>query len=130
MARFAIQINSAPWTNQSGETAYQFINAALSMGHQIERVFFYYDGTYNALRWEREEPAPCGASRWSKLAASHGIDLVVCISAAQRRGVVSDQAVITEQTQNTTNSEGFRIGGLGLWIDACLKADRVLVFGG
>ena len=25
---------------------------------------------------------------------------------------------------------GFRIGGLGQWMEACLKADRVLVFGG
>jgi tRNA 2-thiouridine synthesizing protein D len=27
-------------------------------------------------------------------------------------------------------AEGFRIAGLGLWVEACLQADRFLVFGG
>jgi len=125
--KFAIQINSAPWGGEGGDTAYQFIRAALKRGHEIVRVFFYCEGAYHGLRGMTppgDEAAVTG--RWSALAADHGVDLVVCISAAQRRGV-SDGA---EDSRDGDLAEGFRLGGLGLWVEACLKADRFLSFGG
>ena len=129
--KFAIQINSAPWAGEGCDTAYQFIRAALGLGHEIVRVFFYYEGAYHGMRRmsppEDELPA---LRRWSELAAGQGIDLVVCISAAQRRGLLDQtedgRAVKLEEEV----AEGFRIAGLGLWVEACLKADRFLAFGG
>ena len=44
--KFAIQINASPYHSNAGQTAYQFINAALALGHEIIRVFFYHDGIY------------------------------------------------------------------------------------
>jgi tRNA 2-thiouridine synthesizing protein D len=125
--KFAIQINSAPWGNEGCDTAYQFIRAALKLGHEIVRVFFYYEGAYNGLRGTAsagDEQPP--AQRWSDLAAEQGVDLVICISAAQRRGLATE----TEAAQGCAVAEGFRIGGLGQWVEACLKADRFLLFGG
>jgi tRNA 2-thiouridine synthesizing protein D len=119
--KFAIQINSAPWGGEGCDTASQFIRAALRRGHEIVRVFFYYEGAYNGLRQAMpagDEAPPAG--RWSRLAAEQGVDLVICISAAQRRGVPEGVGL----------AEGFRVGGLGLWVEACLKADRFLSFGG
>jgi tRNA 2-thiouridine synthesizing protein D len=128
--KFAIQINSAPWENQGCETAYQFSRAAIRMGHEIARIFFYYEGIYNGLRWmvppEDEKPL---IQRWSTLATEHGVDLVICISAAQRRGLLEQSESVRLGKLDDDLGLGFRIAGLGLWVDACLKADRFLVFG-
>lgn len=124
--KFAIQINAAPWQGEGCDSAYQFIRAALGLGHEIVRVFFYHEGAYNGLRRmappDDETPS---LRRWSQLAAEHGVDLAVCVSAASRRGVLEP----TDATDDDL-AAGFHIAGLGLWVDACLKADRFVTFGG
>jgi tRNA 2-thiouridine synthesizing protein D len=129
--KFAIQINSAPWESQGCETAYQFSRAAISLGHEVVRIFFYYEGAYNGLRWmappEDEKPL---LQRWSTLASAQGVDLVICISAAQRRGLLEQTEARRLNKLDPDLADGFRIAGLGLWVEACLKADRFLVFGG
>ena len=123
--KYAIQINSGPGQSPSAHGGYQFIKAALADGHEIVRVFFYREGIYQGF-------APTGigndslAPDWAGLAGVHGLDLVLCISAAERRGQVPSEI---RGKQAAAAGEGFRIGGLGLWMDACLKADRVMVFG-
>ena len=128
--KFAIQINSAPWESQGCETAYQFSRAAISLGHEIHRIFFYYEGVYNGLRWMAppEEETPL-LRRWSALATEQSVDLVICISAAQRRGLLEQTEAKRAGKLDDDLAFGFRIAGLGLWIDACMKADRFLVFG-
>jgi tRNA 2-thiouridine synthesizing protein D len=129
--KFSIQINSAPWGSQGCETAYQFSRAALNLGHEIVRIFFYYEGAYNGLRWMAPpEDEKTLVQRWSALAAEQGIDLVICISAAQRRGLLEHTESRRMGKLDDDLALGFRIAGLGLWVDACLKADRFLVFGG
>lgn len=119
-----IQINGAPWSNEGCGSAYQFVRAALRKGHEIILVFFYHDGAYNGLRMIPPQDEQTLTQRWSILAAEYGIDLVVCISAAHRRGLLEEEA------GRAGPAEGFRIAGLGLWVDACLRADRFLSFGG
>ena len=55
---------------------------------------------------------------WSNLGKEHGLDLVVCVAAALRRGI-KDEIV----------EEGFRISGLGQLVEAGIQADRLVVFG-
>jgi tRNA 2-thiouridine synthesizing protein D len=116
--KYAIQVNAGPCSGQAARTAYQFIKAALDKDHEIVCVFFYHDGVYNALRSGLSAEDKDSVPPWPDLVDKHGIDMVVCVSAAERRGM------------RATGADGFRIGGLGQWMDACLKADRVLVFGG
>lgn len=119
--KYAIQVNTGPGPSQSAHSAYQFIKAALAEGHEIVRLFFYHDGIYNSFIMTRHAASGDRVfPDWSGLATQHGIDLVLCVSAAERRGLSPD----------TRLAEGFRIGGLGQWVEACLKADRVMVFGG
>ena len=128
--KFAIQINASPYQHQGTDTAYRFIRAALGKGYVVYRVFFYFDGVYNALAQitppDDENPV---LARWTQLAKDHGIDLVVCISAAQRRGLL-DPIEARKRGVQCQLAEGFRISGLGQWAEALLEADRVLVFGG
>ncbi len=128
--KFAIQVNCSPYHGQGADTAHRFICAALDKGHQIYRVFFYFDGIYNALRHATppEDETPV-LDRWTQLATEHGVDLVVCISAAQRRGLL-DPVEAKRRGVESGLATGFRISGLGQWVEAALEADRVLVFGG
>jgi tRNA 2-thiouridine synthesizing protein D len=127
--KYLIQINTAPCQSQVVENAYQFIKAALLLGHQILRVFFYQDGIFNGLtEYCLPEEQRNITRRWSALAKEFGVDLVLCVSAAARRGLsLYDSEQTTEIAQKL--APGFRLGGLGLWMEAGLEADRFLVFG-
>ena len=117
--KLGILVNEGPYTHQASDTAYQFAMAALAKGHQIYRVFFYHDGVNNATRLtEPPQDDRHIVNRWSKLAAEHGIDLVVCVAAALRRGI-KDEIL----------AKGFRISGLGQLVEAGIQADRLVVFG-
>ena len=128
--KFAIQVNSSPYQAEAGETAYQFISAALAMGHEVIRVFFYNDGIYHALRYVTPPEDECQiTARWCELSRTYNVDLVVCISAAQRRGLLSQGEAKRQQKQDNDLAEGFRISGLGQLVEAILKADRFILFG-
>jgi tRNA 2-thiouridine synthesizing protein D len=127
--KFALQVNSAPYSGQGSENAYRFVQAALSEGHEIRRVFFYFDGAYNALALSSppdDEKNIIG--RWSALAIQRNVDLVVCVSAAMRRGIAPAEDPAQAGLEPWI-ARGFRISGLGQWIEAAIEADRVLVFG-
>jgi len=128
--KYAILINCSPETSDASRVAYRFSVAVLQKGHRILQIFFYREGIHNALRYalppESQTPA---AEQWSQLAAEHGIDLVVCISAAQRRGLLHADEAQRRGACDDNLAPGFRIAGLGQWLQASMEADRHLVFG-
>jgi tRNA 2-thiouridine synthesizing protein D len=128
--KFAIQVNEGPYTHQASDTAWQFTKAALDAGHEIFRVFFYHDGVNNSTRLTTPPQDDRHiTNRWSELAREHDLDLVVCVAAAQRRGIVDED----EQKRNSKDANniapGFRISGLGQLIEAGIQADRLVAFG-
>ncbi len=128
--KFAIQINVSPYHSNVGQTAYQFIHAALASGHEIFRVFFYHDGIVHAFKHATPPDDELQLTqRWSDLAKQYQIDLVVCISAAQRRGLLCLDESQRQGKQDDDLAEGFRISGLGQWVEATLIADRLINFG-
>jgi tRNA 2-thiouridine synthesizing protein D len=129
MMKYAIQINSSPYHSNAGNTAYHFIKAVLAAGHQVFRVFFYQDGIYHALRYVTPPDDEFNLmQKWSELAREQQVDLVVCISAAQRRGLLHSDEAKRQGKQDNDLAEGFRISGLGQLVEATLEADRFLVF--
>ena len=117
--RFGILVNESPYNHQASDSAYRFAKAALDKGHQIFRVFFYYDGVHNANRMQEPQSDDRNVARlWSRLAEEHGVDLVVCVAAGMRRGVKDDNL-----------APGFRISGLGQLIEAGIQSDRMITFG-
>lgn len=128
--KFAIMVNEGPYTHQSSDTAYQFAKAALQQGHEIFRVFFYHDGVNNGTRFTAPPQDDRHlVNRWSELAEQHGIDLVVCVAAAQRRGVLDEKEAQRYGKDGDNIAPGFRISGLGQLIEAGIQSDRLLVFG-
>jgi len=116
--KLTILILEGPYNHQASDSAYQLVQAALATGHDIRGVFFYNDGVYNVS----SQMAPPQddrhiANRWAELGET-GVDIVVCIAAAKRRGMVDENLV-----PNT------RISGLGQLAKMTMEADRLVVFG-
>ncbi|MRR51476.1 MAG: sulfurtransferase complex subunit TusD [Rhodocyclaceae bacterium] len=128
--KFAIMVNEGPYTHQASDSAFNFAQSVLAKGHEIFRVFFYHDGVNNATRLTTPPQDDRNViSRWSKLAEEHKLDMVVCVAAAQRRGIVDDGEAKRNGKDATNLAPGFRISGLGQLIEAGIQADRTVVFG-
>jgi tRNA 2-thiouridine synthesizing protein D len=128
--KFTIQVNASPYQSNAGLTAYQFIRAALNQQHEIVRVFFYHEGVYQAFQYATPPDDEIQlVKRWSELAHDYAIDLVVCISAAQRRGLLCSDEASRQGKNDNDVAAGFRIAGLGQLVEAISLADRFIVFG-
>jgi tRNA 2-thiouridine synthesizing protein D len=128
--KYAIQINSSPYHSNAGYHAYQFIKTALLMEHQVFRVFFYEEGIYHALHYASPPDDERQLTKlWSQLASNYAIDLVVCISAAQRRGLLQIDEAKRQHKLDNDLAIGFRISGLGQLVEATLAAERFIIFG-
>jgi tRNA 2-thiouridine synthesizing protein D len=128
--KFAILVNEGPYTHQASDTAFNFAKAVLAQGHEIFRVFFYHDGVNNATRLTTPPQDDRNiVDRWSKLAQGSELDMVVCVAAAQRRGIVDDGEMKRNGKDATNLAPGFRISGLGQLVEAGIQADRLVVFG-
>jgi tRNA 2-thiouridine synthesizing protein D len=128
--KFAVLVSEGPYTHQASDTAFQFTKSALEKGHEIFRVFFYHDGVNNGTRYTTPPQDERNVvNRWSELAEKHKLDLVVCVAAAQRRGIVDAEEQKRNGKDGNNIAPGFRISGLGQLIEAGIQADRLVTFG-
>ena len=127
---FSIVITGAPYSSQASASALQFSKSALKLGHRIHRVFFYADGVHSGSALatppqdERNIPA-----EWAELAREHELDLVVCIAAAVRRGVLDENEARRYEKNGHNLSPDFNLSGLGQLVEAGILSDRVVTFG-
>ncbi len=128
--KLSVLVNEGPYTHQASDTAYLFTKAALEKGHEIFRVFFYHDGVNNGTRLTVPPQDDRNIQkRWTELAEKHKLDLVVCIAAAQRRGILDENEAKRQGKDANNIAPGFRISGLGQLIEAGIQADRLVTFG-
>ena len=128
--KFAIQVNEGPYQHQASDSAYFFAKAALEKGHEIFRVFFYHDGVNNGTRLTTPPQDDRNVvERWAELAEQYGLDMVVCVAAAQRRGLVDEGEAKRNGKDATNIREPFRISGLGQLVEAAIQSGRLVVFG-
>lgn len=117
--KFGVLVSEGPFNHQASDSAYHFVKAAIDKGHEVSRVFFYHDGVNNGNRLSSPQQDDRNLVKlWGQLAKDHGVDLVICVAAALRRGIKDDVL-----------AEGFRISGLGQLIEVSMESDRLVVFG-
>jgi tRNA 2-thiouridine synthesizing protein D len=128
---FSLAIYSAPHTTQASDSAYRFAETLLSEGHSLYRVFFYQDGVYNSsnLITPAQDETDI-SSGWQQLSAKYQIDMVVCIAAALKRGILNQEEAERYEKPAHNLRDGFAISGLGQLVDAALMSDRLITFGG
>lgn len=128
--KIGVLVSEGPYTHQAADTAYKFVKAALAAGHEVPRVFFYHDGVNVATRLSvPPQDERHIQQNWTGLAKEHGIDLVVCIAAAQRRGMLDENEANRQGKDANNIAEGFRISGLGQLIEMGIQTDRLVTFG-
>ncbi|ALS98396.1 sulfurtransferase complex subunit TusD [Lacimicrobium alkaliphilum] len=126
MAKFSLVVTSSPFDQQGAASALNFARAALDAGHQLSGIFFYQDGVHNANALQSvpgDEFQPYCA--WLEL-AQQGIPLHVCVSAAARRGVISETDAAEQGIPGSSLKPPFQASGLGQLIELMNEADRVV----
>ena len=128
--KLSILVNEGPYQHQSADSAIQFTKAALEKGHEIFRVFFYHDGVNNGTRYAVPPQDDRNITeQWTDMAKEHNLDLVICIAAAQRRGILDENEAKRQGKDGNNIADGFRISGLGQLIEAGIQSDRLVIFG-
>jgi tRNA 2-thiouridine synthesizing protein D len=119
-------------------TAIDYINAAIKAGVNVVGVFFYQDGVLNAsanISIPNDEYQT--HKQWEVLCKEHNIDLHVCITACEKRGLSDDinnnigndiESEINNDLANTNISENFTVSGLGELVELTAKSERMVQF--
>jgi tRNA 2-thiouridine synthesizing protein D len=129
MSKILIQVNRPAYGPGNSYQALSFAKAAIDEGHEIIRVFFYQDGVLstNALNSPASDEFDL-TKAWADLGAEHNIPLVNCVSAALRRGILSEVEAKETQKEHWNLISPFVMGGLGELVTGIEQADRVICF--
>lgn len=128
--KIGVVVSEGPYTHQAADSAYHFVKAALAGGHEVPRVFFYHDGVNVSTRLSvPPQDERHIQNNWTALAKENDIDLVVCIAAAQRRGLLDENEANRQGKDANNIADGFRISGLGQLIEMGIQTDRLVTFG-
>ncbi|GAB2684784.1 sulfurtransferase complex subunit TusD [Aliiglaciecola sp. 3_MG-2023] len=130
MASFSIIVTSSPLESQGCYSAYRFVQAALENGHSITGVFFYQSGVEVANAFQTMLSDELALyPKWCKLADKYTIPLQVCVTAANRRGILSQQDAIQNDTPNQYNlNPPFQSVGIGELVSMLNESDRSIQF--
>ena len=127
---FSLAIYAAPYSSQASDSAYRFALALLNNGHKLYRVFFYHDAVHNASALVTPPQDDIDfPQNWRLLSKEYGVDLVVCIAAALKRGVLDAQEAHRYEKSAFNLASGFNLGGLGQLVDAAVISDKLITFG-
>ena len=124
-----ILVTGGLYDSQSGYSALQFSKAAISDGHSIEQVFFYQAAVSQGSKLSEPLADEFNANEsWVQLSQDSNVELVVCISAAERRGIISEEQRIDLAKECNNLHERFTVAGLGALHEASLNSDRTVTF--
>lgn len=130
MATFSLLVTANPYSSQGQFSAIQFARALLEQGHNLMRVFFYADGVLVASRLHAPPADEINLTKaWAKLAIEKDIELVACVTAANKRGIVNASEAERNALTGNNLDPAFEISGLGQLTEAMLESDRLITFG-
>lgn len=128
--KISLLIHASPTEHASSMTALRFAKAALAKGHEIYRVFFYMDAVWLASQLSvLPQDEASQLELWAQLSRDHECDLVVCIAAALRRGVLDETESKRYRKHAANLPSEFTLSGLGQMVECCALSDRVVSFG-
>ena len=127
---FSLNIISSP-SSQSSHSAYKFAKTLLEEGHSLYRVFFYHDGAYHGSKLTNPPQDELDiAEEWQELQKQYSVDIVVCIAAGLKRGILDTSEANRYTKEGDNLRSGFELSGLGQLVDAAAVSDRLVTFGG
>ena len=128
--KFSILIYGSAHNSQSVHTAYRFCKATLTSGHEIHRIFFYGESVHTASMLAAPQRDEQDTHKlWKELAEEHDLDMVVCIAAALKRGVLDENEASRHETIAYNIAAPYQLSGLGQLTEAAMLSDRLITFG-
>ncbi len=128
--KFALHITCAPYSKQGNLSGLNFAKAIIEKGHTLTRVFFSSDGVQTGSQLtvipQDEIDIP---TAWSELATANNIELILCISACLRRGLLDQDEAERYEKAASNIRQPFIISGLGQLAEAAITNDRLVTFG-
>lgn len=127
--RFVLLVTGPAYGTQQASSALQFAQALLEAGHQLDCVFFYREGVYNAslLNAPASDEVNLGA-QWQRLHQQQDVALHICVAAALRRGITDQEQATLLHLPVANLQTGFQLSGLGELAQAVLRCDRLIQF--
>jgi len=127
--KLAVVVTTPPYSNLT-VTAIEYIETALQLGINVVGVFFYQDGVLHAnknISIASDEYQ--SLKHWKALHQKYNVPLYMCITAAEKRGVISDSAIESPSEENITiTNEIFIVSGLGELVSLVDKSTRTVQF--
>ena len=129
MASFTLLVTSAPFSEQNAYSAYRFALAAAQAKHSINGIFFYQSGTLNgsSLQITPSNEFDLYAA-WIKLSQQYQVPLMVCVSAASKRGITTAEDAQDSDNPHFSLAAPFESVGLGELATLISNSDRLLQF--
>ena len=129
MAVFALLVTHSPFDHQSAYSAYRFCQACIENGHSVNGVFFYQQGVANSNRFQRGHSDEINLyQKWCMLHEQHQVPLQVCVTAANRRGIINQQDAQDLDIDHYNLTAPFEEVGLGDLMTLMNNADRTVQF--
>lgn len=126
---FSILVMASPYSTQGSLSALKFAKACLEQHHTIYRVFFYHDGVHSASHLQTPPQDESNIhDEWKALAQEYNLDLVTCIAAALKRGVINNEEAKRYKKETANLSVPFELSGLGQLLDAQIQSDQLVTF--
>lgn len=118
MSRFILIVHSDVFASQPSRSAYKFAQSLLNQSHELLGIFFYQQAVLHAHdQLELPEDELNTQPLFQQLQESYSIRLMVCSTAAEKRGITS-----------TNLAQGFQLAGLAEFASLISDADRLIQF--
>ncbi|MEO9947261.1 sulfurtransferase complex subunit TusD [Paraglaciecola sp.] len=129
MSSFSLLVTSAPFSEQNAYSAYRFALAAVQAKHTVNGIFFYQSGTLNgsSLQLTPSNEFDLYAA-WKTLASDHKVPLMVCVSAASKRGITTAEDAHDSDNPHYSLTAPFESVGLGELAVLMKNSDRLVQF--
>jgi len=128
--KIALHVTAPPYSSEANLSAYNFVTAALRQDHTVTRVFFSSDAviTGSALTVPPQDELNLYTA-WAELGIRHNIELILCVSACLRRGIIDHTEAERYELDSASLRKPFIISGLGQLAEAAVENDRLITFG-
>lgn len=129
MASFLILVHSDRYTNQSSRSALHFAQAVVAKGHVLKGIFFYAQGVTHANNLSVIPTDELDTTDgFKQLHSDHDIPLLVCVTAAEKRGVLSQAQAQQESFTHFNFDDAFTLAGLAEMAALASETDRLVQF--
>jgi tRNA 2-thiouridine synthesizing protein D len=129
MANISLLVMSAPTASQNAQSALRFAQTVAKSEHNLSGIFFYLEGVYNAncLQINVADETSLFAS-WCALAEDYSCPLLVCVTAASKRGILSEVDAQDNDIHHFNLKLPFQSVGLGEFAKLLHASDRLIQF--